>query len=53
MSTRSKPPKPSVSEVGQRGWSRAKKKVVIGDGAVWIWNLADQDFPRAIQIVDL
>jgi len=28
-------------------------KVVIGDGAVWIWNLADQHFPGALQIVDL
>jgi hypothetical protein len=27
--------------------------VVIGDGAVWIWNLADKHFPSAIQIVDL
>lgn len=36
-----------------RGWSRAEKKVVIGDGAEWIWNLADQHFPGAIQIVDL
>lgn len=35
------------------GWSRAKKKVVLGDGAEWIWNLADQHFPGAIQIVDL
>jgi hypothetical protein len=26
---------------------------VIGDGAEWIWNLADQHFPGAIQIVDL
>jgi len=26
---------------------------VIGDGTVWIWNLADQHFPSAIQIVDL
>jgi hypothetical protein len=25
----------------------------MGDGAVWIWNLADQHFPGAIQIVDL
>ena len=33
--------------------SRAKKQVVIGDGAVWIWNLTDQHFPGAIQIVDL
>jgi hypothetical protein len=41
------------TEAWQRGWSRARKKVVIGDGAIWIWNLADQHFPGAIQIVDL
>jgi hypothetical protein len=41
------------TEAWQRGWSRAQKKVVIGDGAVWIWNLAGQHFPGAIQIVDL
>ena len=41
------------TEAWQRGWSRARKKVVIADGAVWIWNLADQHFPGAIQIVDL
>jgi Uncharacterised protein family (UPF0236) len=40
-------------EAWKRGWSRATKKVVIGDGAEWIWNLADQHFPGAIQIVDL
>jgi Uncharacterised protein family (UPF0236) len=40
-------------EAWDRGWSRAEKKVVIGDGAEWIWNLADQHFPSAIQIVDL
>jgi len=37
----------------RRGWSRAQNKVVLGDGAIWIWNLADQHFPGAIQIVDL
>jgi hypothetical protein len=41
------------TEAWRRGWSRAKKKVVLGDGAVWIWNLADQHFPGAIHIVDL
>ena len=41
------------SEAWRRGWSRAPKKVVIGDGAVWLWNIADQHFPGAIQIVDL
>jgi len=41
------------TDAWRRGWSRAKKKVVIGDGAIWIWNLAAQHFPGAIQIVDL
>jgi hypothetical protein len=36
-----------------RDWSLAEKKVVIGDGAEWIWNIAQQHFPGAIQIVDL
>lgn len=40
-------------EAWKRGWSRAKKKVVIGDGAEWIWNLAADHFPGAVQIVDL
>jgi hypothetical protein len=26
-------------EAWNRGWSRAEKKVVIGDGAEWIWNI--------------
>jgi len=40
-------------EAWNRGWSRADKKVVIGDGAEWIWNLAQEHFLGAIQIVDL
>jgi hypothetical protein len=40
-------------EAWKRGWSRAVQKVVLGDGAEWIWNLAQQHFPGAIQIVDL
>ena len=40
-------------EACKQGWSRAEKKVVIGDGAEWIWNIAEQHFPGAIQIVDL
>ena len=27
--------------------------VVLGDGATWIWNLADEHFPGAIQIVSM
>jgi len=41
------------AEACHRGWSRAKKKVIMGDGAEWIWNLADLHFPGALQIVDL
>ena len=40
-------------EAWKRGWSRAQKKVVIGDGAEWIWNLTTDHFPGAVQIVDL
>jgi hypothetical protein len=40
-------------EAWNRGWSRAAKKVVIGDGAEWIRNLSETHFPGAIQIVDL
>jgi hypothetical protein len=41
------------TEAWRRGGQWAITKVVLGDGAVWIWNLADQHFPGAIQIVDL
>lgn len=40
-------------EAHRRGWNRAQKQVVIGDGAPWIWHLAAEHFPGAIQIVDL
>jgi hypothetical protein len=40
-------------EAGKRGWSRALMRVVRGDGAEWIWNLAALHFPGAIHIVDL
>jgi len=40
-------------EAWKRGWSRAANKVVMGDGAEWIWNLAEPYFPGAVQIVDL
>jgi len=40
-------------EAWNRGWNRARKKVVMGDGAEWIWNLAELHFPGAIHIVDL
>jgi hypothetical protein len=37
----------------ERGWSRAQTKVVLGDGADWIWNIAAQHPPERIEIVDL
>lgn len=37
----------------QGGLSQAQQVVVIGDGAPWIWNLAAEHFPGAVQIVDL
>jgi hypothetical protein len=40
-------------EAWNRGWSRAKTRVVISDGAEWIRNLTEQHFPGAIHIVDL
>jgi hypothetical protein len=30
----------------------ARRVVVLGDGAAWLWNLAQQRFPRAVQILD-
>ncbi len=34
-------------------YADAERRVVLGDGAPWIWNLAYQECPGAIQIVDL
>lgn len=41
------------AEAVRRGLKRAQRVVVVGDGAVWIWNIADEHFHDAIQIVDL
>lgn len=35
------------------GLEHAQQVVVIGDGAPWIWNLAAEHFPGAVQILDL
>lgn len=40
------------AEALRRGWDRALQKVVLGDGALWIWTLVELLFPGAIQIVD-
>jgi hypothetical protein len=41
-----------VREALRRGFALAQRCVVLGDGAVWIWNLVHEQFPGAIQIVD-
>ncbi len=41
------------AEARRRGSETAKQLVVLGDGAPWIWRLADLHFPGATQIVDL
>lgn len=35
-----------------RGYGRARRSVVLGDGAPWIWNLARIHFPQSLQILD-
>jgi hypothetical protein len=39
-------------EAARRGVQDASEVVVVGDGAHWIWNLADLHFPGATQIID-
>ncbi|MGN6757670.1 MAG: ISKra4 family transposase [Thermomicrobiales bacterium] len=37
----------------RQGVSHAARVIVLGDGAHWIWNLAEEHFPDAVHIVDL
>jgi len=41
------------AEAVRRGLNRAKRVIVIGDGAPWIWNIVSEHFHGAVQIVDL
>jgi hypothetical protein len=41
------------AEAVRRGVQRAAQVIVLGDGAPWIWGIAAEHFPGAIQIVDL
>ena len=43
----------ALREARRRGFAGAERQAVLGDGAPWIWNLADEHFPDAIQIVDI
>ena len=40
-------------EARRRGFHMAQRQGILADGARWIWNLAEELFPHAIQIVDL
>lgn len=40
------------AEVTRRGEKGRESTVVLGDGAPWIWNVADEILPEAIQILD-
>jgi hypothetical protein len=39
-------------EALRRGAGKANKIVFVADGAVWIWNLASEHFPDAVEIID-
>ena len=39
-------------EAVRRGLYRARRVVTLGDGAEWVKNLADTQFPHAIHIID-
>ena len=41
-----------LREATRRRFTEVTRTVVIGDGALWIWNIAQELFPHAIQIVD-
>jgi uncharacterized protein UPF0236 len=41
------------TEAMRRGLESAQQVIVLGDGAPWIWKIADLHFPEAVQIVDL
>ena len=42
-----------LRESRRTGFDTAKTQVILGDGALWIWNTASEHFPDAVQIVDL
>ncbi len=42
-----------LREAHRRRFDEAQRRVLLGDGAPWIWKLAEIYLPQAIQIVDL
>ena len=59
IATRDTDPEPApfarriLREAERRGFDTAARRVVLGDGAAWIWNFADEHCPDATQIVDI
>ena len=43
----------ALREAERRCFDEAPRRAVLGDGALWIWNWADEHAPGAIQIVDI
>jgi hypothetical protein len=41
-----------LREAKRRGFDRAPRPVILGDCAPWIWNIATELFPDAVQIAD-
>jgi hypothetical protein len=41
-----------TAEAAKRGADLARQLVILGDGAAWIWKMAEDLFPHAIQILD-
>lgn len=41
-----------LRETQRRGFGQAQRRCILGDGAAWIWRLATDFFPDAIQILD-
>ncbi len=39
-------------EARRRRFCQVSRTAVLGDGAAWIWNIAEDQFPEATQIVD-
>ncbi len=40
------------AEARRRGWEQAQDTQVVGDGAVWIWNLTALHFGASHQVID-
>jgi hypothetical protein len=41
-----------LRKASRRGFAEATRRVVLGDGAAWIWNTTTELFPDATQILD-